>query len=94
MYFFRILWGIDALAAVVILYFFAVGLGDGTVSSVNAGLWLLILAALATVLLGSLWLRGQQHAVLANILLALLAAPALLYAVFFLILIIANPRWN
>jgi len=32
---FKILWAIDALASLVVLYFFVVGLGDGSVSSRN-----------------------------------------------------------
>ena len=37
---FRILFGIDTLVAVVALWFFVIGLGDGSVSSFNMLLWL------------------------------------------------------
>jgi hypothetical protein len=36
---FWMLWGWDALIASVFVYFFLVGLADGSVSSFNAGLW-------------------------------------------------------
>jgi hypothetical protein len=35
---FRLLWGFDALIALVVLCFFFVGLADGSVSSFNRGL--------------------------------------------------------
>ena len=40
---FRILFGIDALAAAVVLFFFIWGLSDGTVSDFNILLWLALL---------------------------------------------------
>jgi hypothetical protein len=92
--FFRILWGIDAVVALVIIYFFFVGIGDGSVSSFNMGLWLLILSALAIVLGGSLWLRRKQQPVLANLLLLVVAVPGVLYGLFVLLLVVTNPHWQ
>ena len=60
MKFFWVLWGFDAVIALIFLYFFFVGLADGSVSSFNGGLWFLILAGLGAILLGSYWLRQQQ----------------------------------
>lgn len=94
MYLFRILWGVDALVAFILLYFFFVGLGDNSVSSYNAGLWFLLLATMAGVLLGSLWLNAHQHRILANVLLSIIAIPGLLYSAFMLLLLLSNPRWN
>jgi hypothetical protein len=91
---FKILWCIDALTSIVVLYYFFVGLADGTVSSFNMGLWFLILAALAVSMLGSIWLRSHQHPALAIALLCLLAIPAFLYGLFILLLIFGNTRWN
>src|ERR1051325_6776079 len=54
---FKILWGIDALTALVFVVFFIIGIGDGTVSSFNIMLWLLILGILAAVLIGSISLQ-------------------------------------
>jgi hypothetical protein len=56
---FKILFGIDALAGAVILYFFFVGLADGSVSSFNMGLWAAILAALAAILGGGYALNAN-----------------------------------
>ncbi|MBO9640766.1 MAG: osmoprotectant transporter permease [Siphonobacter aquaeclarae] len=94
MIFFRILWGIDAVVALVIVYFFFVGIGDGSVSSFNMGLWLLILSVLAIVLGGSLWLRRKQQPVLANLLLSVVAVPGVLYGLFVLLLVVTNPHWQ
>jgi len=49
---FKILWGIDAVIALVFVYFFVVGLGDGSVSSFNMRLWLSTLFTLGGVALG------------------------------------------
>ena len=87
-------WGFDALIALVVLYFFFIGLIDGSVSSFNMGLWLLILLAVGGVVLGSLWLQSIGHSGAAKGLLLLLAVPGLLFLLFFLVLLIANPRWN
>ena len=92
--FFRILLGIDIATAMVILYFFGVGLGDGSVSSFNMHLWLAILAALVAVLGGGLALnaRGNRRAAIAVLL--ILAIPGVLYGLFALSMIVFQPRWN
>lgn len=94
MVFYRILFGIDLIAAAVIVYFFVIGLADGSVSSFNMGLWLAILAGTAAILGGgwALKARGQRNAAIA--VLALLAIPALLFGLFMLLLIVTQPRWN
>jgi hypothetical protein len=51
-------WGVAATVAAVCLYFFLVGLADGSVSSFNAGLWTVLLLLVATVTGGSLWLKS------------------------------------
>ncbi len=94
MNFFRILWGFDAVIALVVLFFFCWGIADGTVSSFNIGIWLLLLAFVAGVLLGSLWLRARQRPGLANGVLSILALPGLFYLLFLLVLLFSNPRWN
>jgi hypothetical protein len=71
-----------------------IGLADGTVSANNSGLWFVILVVLAAVMGGSLWLRSEHQIVLAKILLWLVAAPGLLYALFLLMVVIGKPRWN
>jgi hypothetical protein len=94
MHLFWTLWGVDALIALICLYFFFVGLADGSVSAFNGGLWFLILVGLGIVLGGSLWLKAQQQVVWAKVLVALLAVPGLLAGIFLLIVLIAQPRWN
>lgn len=91
---FWFLWGIDALIAAIILYFFFAGLADGSVSMFNIGLWLAIIAALAGVVGGSLWLRSTGRRSLASIVLLILAVPGVLFALFFVVLILSHPRWN
>jgi hypothetical protein len=91
---FRILWGIDAVIALIFLYFFVIGLGDGSVSSFNRGLWFGTLSTLATVLLGSRSLQRSGRTRLATSLLMILAVPGVLAGLFFLAAIIFHPRWN
>jgi hypothetical protein len=91
---FRILVGIDALAAAVVVFFFLWGLSDGSVSSFNILLWLALLGGVGGVLAGGLWLKSIGRRGLANRLLMVLAFPAAMIFLFFLVLIIAQPRWN
>jgi hypothetical protein len=58
---FRILWAIDALITLIVVYFFFVGLADGSVSSFNIGLWSVILLGLACVMVGTIALRSPQR---------------------------------
>ena len=94
MAFFWILWGFDACIALVALYFFFIGLGDGSVSDFNMGIWMMLLGGLAVILVGSLWLKGLGKLVLAKGLLAILAVPGLLYVLFILLVVLSGSRWN
>jgi hypothetical protein len=91
---FWIPWAIDVVIAIVVLYFFLVGLADGSVSSFNIGLWLLILTGLGSIMGGSLWLKSAGHLGFAKVLLLILAVPGVLFGLFLLALVIAAPRWN
>ncbi len=91
---FWIPWAIDVVIAIVVLYFFLVGLADGSVSSFNIGLWLLILLGLGSIMGGSLWLKSAGHLGFATVLLLILAVPGVLCGLFLIILVIAAPRWN
>ncbi len=88
------LWIMDALAALIVLYFFFIGLADGTVSSRNAGLWLVMLLALTGVLGGSYYFFSHDQLRIAYIILSLLAIPALLMVLFALFMVFGNVRWN
>ena len=91
---FWLLWAIDAVIAAVALYFFFSLAGGGRVGSFNILPWLAILAALAAVVGGSVWLRSAgQHAV-AIILLLLLAIPGALYVLFLLLILILKPDFR
>ena len=91
---FGILFGIDALVAIAVLGFFFWGLADGSVSAFNIGLWLAVLGAIAAILGGGIALRAYGQRVLAGVILAVLAAPGLLYALFVFLLIVLQPDWK
>ncbi|MFN7953874.1 MAG: osmoprotectant transporter permease [bacterium] len=91
---FWFLWGVDVVAALVALYFFFVGLGDGSVSAFNARIWILLLLGLATVVIGGPWLRGAGHPRLARALVTALGVPTLGVGLFFLVLLVTRPRFN
>ena len=94
MVFFRILYAIDSIIGAIALYFFDLGLSDGSVSSFNGALWAGILGSITAILIGGPLLRSIGHKYLANTLLLVLALPGFLYGLFFLSLIILQPRWN
>jgi hypothetical protein len=93
-FWFWFLWAIDAVIAAVALYFFFSLSAGGRVGSFNILPWLAILAVLATVVGGSVWLRSAgQHAV-AIILLLLLAIPGALFVLLFLLVLIIHPDFR
>jgi len=91
---YRVLWWFDALIAAVFLYFFFIGLADGSVSSFNMGLWLFTLAALAAVLAGSHALKASAHPKAAVSLLLVLAIPGAIGVLFMLVVLTTQTRWN
>lgn len=91
---FWVIWAIDALVSAIAIFYFLVGLADGSVSSFNIGIWILLLAALAVVVAGSLWLKVIGRPGLGAMLLLVLAVPAVLYALMLLIVIISGDKWN
>jgi hypothetical protein len=92
--FFLILWGIDLIAAVIVLAFFVIGVGDGTVSSFNIVLWLAVLVGLAIIIVGSRTLHRRGNTAFACAVAAVLAVPALLYGLILLIAVTSGVRWN
>jgi hypothetical protein len=93
-FWFWFLWAIDAVIAAVTLYFFFSLSAGGRVGSFNILPWLAILATLAAVVGGSVWLRSAGQHVVAIVLLLLLAIPAALFALFFLLLLILHPNFH
>ena len=71
---FWIPWVIDLVAALVFVYFFFVGLADGSVSSFNIGLWVLVLCIAGVVVVGSLALRTAGRTLFATVLVMRLAS--------------------
>ncbi len=92
--FFWIVFAIDAAAAAVALYFFFVGLGDGSVSAFNIVLWLALLGGIAAILGGGLGLHASGRRGAAIGVLAILGIPAFLYGLFILLLVILQPSWH
>jgi hypothetical protein len=84
MIWFKILWAIDAVVAFAVLYFSLAGLGDNQLSAGNRMLWLLITGVIFTILYLAVWLKNKGQKILPILLLILVAAPALLYALFVL----------
>jgi len=85
---FWFLWGVDALTALIAVYFFFIGLADGSVSSFNMGIWLTLLLALGVVVFGSLALRSAGREAWARALVIALAIPALGIGLFFAVLLL------
>jgi hypothetical protein len=77
-FWFWFLWSIDAVIAVVVLYFFFSLAAHARVGSFNILPWLIILAVLTAVVAGSVWLRSAGQHALAIALLLLLAIPGAL----------------
>ena len=91
---FNIVWGIDLIVALVVVFFFVVGVQDGSVSSFNIALWAGIFAALGVVVIGSRVLHRKGHRVLATLLAAVPAIPALLYGLLIVAMMFSGARWN
>jgi uncharacterized membrane protein YhaH (DUF805 family) len=89
-----ILWIFTAIMSVVPVYFFFVGLKDGSITRRNFVLWLLILIIIAAVLVGSGWLKDHERLGMAKGLLALAAIPGVLVLLYFIVVIIGKPKWN
>jgi hypothetical protein len=87
-------WVIDFIAALVILYFFVIGIMDGSVSSFNAGEWALILFIVAGVLTGSFYFIKKGKKAVAYVLLSLLAIPAFFMVIFMLIMLFGDVHWQ
>jgi high-affinity Fe2+/Pb2+ permease len=91
---FWILWIFTASMSLIPVYFFFVGLKDGSITARNIGLWLLILLIIAGVLIGSSWLKDNDKMGWAKGLLLFSSIPGVLVLLYFLVIIIGKPRWN
>ncbi len=91
---FWIFWIFNALVSLVPIYFFFVGLNDGTVSSRNIGIWFLLLLVVAVVLVGSLLLKAANQMALAKVLLILAAIPGICVVLYFLVVLTMHPDFK
>ncbi|QDZ06252.1 hypothetical protein FPZ24_01150 [Sphingomonas panacisoli] len=91
---YRILFGIVAVTAAIILFFFVWGLSDGTASADNMAIWLVFAGAPCAALLAAYHLAAANSRVAASVILALVAVPATLTGLFFLMLIVLAPDWR
>ncbi len=90
----RLFFVADAAAALIAFWFFFVGLGDGSISSFNMTLWIALLTTVTAITLGGYGLHAKGQRAAAVSVLAILAVPALLAALFFVAVMIMQPRWN
>lgn len=84
----------DLAALAVALYFFVIGLADGSVSSFNIVLWLALVGIAIGVPLGGWRLRTTGRRKMATALLSVVAVPAIAYALFVLLIVVTQPHWN
>ena len=91
---YRILFGVVAATAAIFAFFFVWGLSDATVSGDNIGLWLVMLGVPAAVLFLGYRLAAAGQRIAASVVLALVAIPATLTGLFFLLLILLMPDWK
>ena len=91
---FRLFLTAASLALLVALYFFGIGLADGTVSSFNIVMWLALLGGLSGIVGGGWLLNTRGHRGAAMMVLAIVGVPAILALIAILLMIVLNPRWN
>ena len=91
---YRLFLAAGSLALLIALYFFGVGLADGSVSSFNIVLWLGILSTAGAILFAGHALRTNGHPKAAVALLAVLAVPGISYALLVILFVFSGARWN
>lgn len=91
---YRLFLAVAAAVLGVALYYFVIGIGDGSVSSFNILLWLMTLVCLGSIVAGGYGLNAKGQRRMATALLAVLAIPGILAALFILSVIVFQPRWN
>ena len=89
---FRIAWAIDIMVALVLVFFFVIGVADGSVSSFNIVLWIATLAGIAGIVVGANALARRGNTVLGTLVAAVPALPALLYGLFVLVAVVSGAR--
>lgn len=90
---YRVLFAFDLLVVLVLIYFFAEGRRYGEPGATLA-IWLPILALPVAMLISAWAMRAKGRNKLAMALILLLAIPPALFALFFGVLLAANPSWH
>ncbi len=93
MTFYRLLFAVDALTLLVLCYFFLDALQYSPASD-SFAIWLPILSVLLGLLAGARALKAAGRSRLAVAVLLLPAAPAIIFVLFFELLLAANPNWQ
>lgn len=91
---FWILWIFNALMALIPVYFFFIGLADGSVDGDNMGIWMILLSVVTLILGGTYWLKTKNQVLAAKVLLWITTVPCILVILYFAIAIFGNARWN
>jgi len=91
---FWILWIFNALMSLIPIYFFFIGLADGSVDSDNMGIWMILLAVVALIMGGTYWLKTQNQIKAAKVVLIIAAIPSVLAIIFMSVAIFGDVRWN
>lgn len=94
LWFFRAFLALALLTTAVVVAFFLIGLEDGSVSSFNLSSWLVVLAVVTSIPVAGIALRRSAHPLAGTLVLGVSALPALLYALFMLLVIATGERWN
>jgi len=91
---FWILWIFNALMSLIPIYFFFIGLADGSVDSDNMGIWMILLAVVALIMGGTYWLKTKNQIKAAKVVLIIAAIPSILAIIFMSVAIFGDVRWN
>ena len=91
---FRLAFAAALAVTAAAFVFFVWGLLDGSISSFNMNLWLVLLAIVIAVPITGWSLRAAGKARPAILVLSILAVPGLIYALFILLVVIMRPSWN
>jgi len=94
MIWFWILWAFNALMSLIPVYFFFIGLSDGSVDASNMGIWMIILLVVAAVMGGTYWLKTKNQLQAAKVFLVIASIPSLIFGLFIAISIFGDVRWN
>ncbi len=91
---FWILWIFNALMSLIPIYFFFIGLSDGSVDANNMGIWMILLALVALIMGGTYWLKTKNQIKAAKVVLIIAAIPSILAIIFMSVAIFGDVRWN